>query len=61
MERQLYTVKEVQEITGFSKVTLYRAISRQEIPTVKIGAAIRVPKTWVDQQILGHPAGQEMN
>lgn len=50
-ERQFYTVQEVYEITGFSRVTLYRAISRNEIPTVRIGAAMRIPKSWVDQQL----------
>ncbi|PSR30174.1 MAG: DNA-binding protein [Sulfobacillus benefaciens] len=49
MERQFFTVQEIAELTGFSKVTLYRAISRQEIPTIKIGVALRIPKTWLDQ------------
>ncbi len=60
MHRQFYTVLEVAEITGFSKVTLYRAISRQEVPVVKIGADIRIPKTWVDQ-LLGQPVAEEVS
>ncbi len=49
MERQFFTVQEMAALTGFSKATLYRAISRNEIPTIKIGVALRIPKTWLDQ------------
>lgn len=56
MERQFFTVAEVASITGVSKVSLYRAIDRDEIPHFSIGSAIRIPKTWIDSLAQGGEA-----
>jgi excisionase family DNA binding protein len=55
MERQFYTVEEVHEITGLSKPTIYRAIqekNEKKIPSLRVAGAIRIPKWWIDHQLL---------
>lgn len=45
---RFYTVQEVAQITQIAVPTLYRAIRRGDIPTLKIGRAVRIPAAWVD-------------
>jgi excisionase family DNA binding protein len=49
-ERDAYSVAELHEITGFARQTLYDAIERGEIPSIRVGTAIRVPGYWLRQQ-----------
>jgi len=46
-----YGVRPAAEILGIGKDTLYRAISRKEIPVSTVGASIRIPRWWIEQQI----------
>ncbi|PSR20287.1 MAG: hypothetical protein C7B45_15575 [Sulfobacillus acidophilus] len=48
-EKRFLTVAEVARILDMSKIHLYRRIDQGEIPHIKIGGAIRIPKWWIDQ------------
>ena len=38
------TIREVMDVTGLGKNTVYESVHRGEIPHVKFGKTIRVPK-----------------
>ena len=38
---------DVARETGISRSTIYRLIERQEIPAVKVGKSVLVPRTWL--------------
>ena len=44
MKKEFYTVKEIAEILPISKLSVYKAIQRGEIPSVKIGKKIIISK-----------------
>ena len=52
-----YTVRELQEILGLSRNSVYEAIRRKDIPSLKIGRRIIVPALAI-QQLLEN-AGQK--
>ncbi|PSR22286.1 MAG: DNA-binding protein [Sulfobacillus acidophilus] len=56
MERQFYKVVEVAEILDVSAATIYRAVERKEIPSMRVAGSVRVPKKWVDQLLSGQIA-----
>ena len=41
-----------------SRTTLYRMVQRGELPTVRIGSAVRVPVSALDRWLADHIAGQ---
>ena len=41
-----------------SRATLYRMVRRGEIPTVRIGTAVRVPVSALERWLAGQIAGQ---
>ncbi|MER9870823.1 helix-turn-helix domain-containing protein [Mesorhizobium sp. M0136] len=47
----VYTVKEVCTLLGLQKSTAYLAISRGEIPSVRFGTSIRVPRAAVERML----------
>jgi len=47
-ERTVYTVDETARVLGIGRNTAYLAIRRGEIPSVRIGARILVPKAALD-------------
>lgn len=49
MDSQVLTVKEVAEAIGISKNSAYEAIRNGEIPALRIGRRIVVPKRVLDQ------------
>jgi excisionase family DNA binding protein len=41
-----------------SRTTLYRLVNRGDIPTVRIGTAVRVPVSALERWLAGQIAGQ---
>lgn len=41
---------EVAALLALSPNSVYRLIERGEIPSVRIGRSVRVPRTWVEAQ-----------
>lgn len=56
--RELLKISEVLAITGDSRSQLYMRFSRGEIKTVKLGTAVRVPRSevrrWLDGLYADH-------
>ena len=42
--------REVAELLSLSRSEVYRLIERGEIPAVRIGSSVRVPRRWVEEQ-----------
>ncbi len=61
VERTLLRPREIVESTGLSRVTVYGLISRGEIPSIKIGRAIRIPaeafQEWIRRKSIGAGVG----
>jgi excisionase family DNA binding protein len=53
VEKQVYSLKEVQSLLGFGRSAVYAAIHSGEIPSVKIGRRIVVRKTVIDDLLAG--------
>ena len=51
VERAAFTVKEVCKILGLQKSSAYLAISRGQIPAIRIGGQIRVPRAAVERML----------
>lgn len=54
MEKQTYTVEEAAKILGIGRASAYEAVHRGDIPSIRIGDRILVPKAALDW-MLGHP------
>ncbi len=52
-ERRVYAPKELMEIFGLCKTAVYQGIERGEIPSIRIGKRILVPKDAVDNLLNG--------
>jgi excisionase family DNA binding protein len=54
-EELLYTVKEAAAALRLSTSMVYELVGRGEIPSTRVGRAIRVPKAgllqWIDEQV----------
>ena len=48
-EPKVYTVAEVQNILRLGRSSIYEAIARGDIPTIRIGKRLLIPKTAIDQ------------
>jgi excisionase family DNA binding protein len=55
--RQTYSVAETARILGVSSSTVRRGIKGKDIPIVRLGKLLRIPKWWVEQQ-LGRPSNE---
>jgi excisionase family DNA binding protein len=49
--RKTYSIAEAGERLGIGKNAIYNAASRGEIPTIKIGGRILVPKAALDRML----------
>ncbi len=53
VEKRCYTVKEVQDILGISRPTVYELLKRNEFRWVQIGNKYRISKSsfdeWLDE------------
>jgi excisionase family DNA binding protein len=58
---QLLTVSAFCELTGISEQMAYRRIRLGEIPAVKVGRTVRVPRRvvrgWIEEAIRGNRNG----
>jgi excisionase family DNA binding protein len=54
--RRTVTVEEAGRELGISRNGAYEAVRRGEIPTIKIGRRLLVPRAWLDRT-LGSPDG----
>lgn len=52
MERALYSVAEIAELTGVKPKTLYGIISRGEIRAIRIGRQLRITRAELER-VLG--------
>ena len=59
MEKTTFTVLEVQRLLGLSRNSVYDAIRRREIPSLKIGRRIIVPALAI-QQLLENASQKEV-
>lgn len=48
-EKLIFTVKEATQKLGLSKNSAYNAIQRGEIPSIRIGRRILIPKVAIDK------------
>jgi excisionase family DNA binding protein len=53
-ERLTYNVREAAELLGLSKNSAYQACLRGEIPHLKIGKRILIPKAQLERLLLGN-------
>ena len=51
VQRQTYTVKEAAKILGVGIVSAYEAIKNDEIPHIKVGRRIIIPKVALDNML----------
>ena len=49
VQRLTYTVDEAAEVLGISRTSAYEAIRKGEIPHIKIGKRILIPRVGVDE------------
>lgn len=50
-ERAVYTVREVCQVLGLQRTAAYTAISRGQIPSIRIGGQLRVPVAAIEKMI----------
>jgi excisionase family DNA binding protein len=53
VERRTYTVPEVATILGIGRNTAYEICRTGEIPTIRIGGRVLVPRTAIDELLAG--------
>lgn len=53
---QVYAPKEFISLSGLSRAAVYRGIERGEIPSVRIGRRILIPKEAADRLLSGTAA-----
>ena len=51
--RPVMTVREAAEVLGIGLNSAYEAIGRGEIPHIRIGRSIRVPRAALEQLLVG--------
>lgn len=56
---ELLRVSEVQEVLGIGRSMVYDLIARHELPSLRIGRLVRVPRwalvRWIDERTDGGP------
>lgn len=54
MEKLLLTTKEAREVLSLNRTRMYEMLAAGEIPSIRIGRAIRIPvkalEQWIEQQ-----------
>lgn len=45
---QVFSVVEVAELLGVHPATVRRLVARGDVPAIRVGAAVRVPRTFVE-------------
>jgi len=53
--REIYTVAEAAAILGIAPTTLYEAVKRREVPSVKVGRRVLIARKALDRFLEGAP------
>lgn len=56
-ERLVYDVPEAGALLGLSRAASYEAAARGQIPTIRIGKLLKVPKTAFERMLSGAAVG----
>ncbi len=53
LEKLTYTPKEMAQVLGLSLTTVFRLIKKKEIPVIRVGRKVLIPKDklkeWIDK------------
>jgi excisionase family DNA binding protein len=52
-QQATYSVEQAAKILGIGRNTAYEAANSGEIPTIRIGRRVLVPKVWLDALLNG--------
>lgn len=52
----LLTVSEVADMLGVSTMTVYRLVASGEIPAVRIGRCVRIPRVEAEKRVIPQSA-----
>lgn len=55
LQRKVLSVPEAGRILGIGRVAAYAAAQRGEIPTIRIGGRILVPRARLERMLAGEP------
>jgi excisionase family DNA binding protein len=58
-EPLVYTVEQTAELLAIGRGAAYEAVRRGDIPSVRLGRSLRVPRHALDE-LLGTPAREEV-
>lgn len=61
LERATYTVEEAAVVLGIGRSAAYLAAQSGELPTVRIGRRVLVPKPALDQMLNGNFVPRELH
>jgi excisionase family DNA binding protein len=56
-----YTVEQVAELLQVSRISAYEAVHRAQIPSIRIGRLIRIPRKALDEWLLQTAHNQTLN
>ncbi len=54
-KRRTVTISEAAEALGVAPKTLYRAVNRGEVPGIRVGRRLLVPRDFVDRILAAKP------
>lgn len=57
LDRLTYTVEEAATVIGISRSLAYEAVARGEIPHLRVGRRVLIPRGWLEEWIGGASAG----
>jgi excisionase family DNA binding protein len=61
VERQTITIEEIADILGIHRNTAYRAAKRGEIPTIRVGGRLLVPKVVLIRILAGETGNETLH
>lgn len=53
MAKLVYTVDEAADVLGIGRTSAYEAVRRGEIPSIRVGRRLMVPKAQLDRLLSG--------
>jgi excisionase family DNA binding protein len=51
MDKQTYNINEISVLFGMSEDTIRRGIQNKEIPVIRVGRRLVIPKSWAEKQM----------
>lgn len=58
LETAVYTVEEVAQLLRIGRSSAYEAVRRGQIPALRLGRRLRVPRSALEQLLRGHLSDQ---